>query len=147
MLTRNTNKGEESFLACAIGHQACVMGYKTLYLNLNRFTEKIMVARLDGSFVQLLNQLGKVKLLVFDDFGLAPFDQNTHMALLQILVDSYAKKSVIKASQLPITKWHEHIRDPTLADAIIDRLFANAHRFELKGESLRKKSPSNLTKN
>jgi DNA replication protein DnaC len=130
----------KSFLACALGHQACVMGYKTLYLNLNRFTEKIMVAKLDGSFVKLLNQLEKVKLLVLDDFGLAPLDQNTRLALLQILEDRYAKKSVIIASQLPIGKWHEYIGEPTLADAIMDRLFANAHRFELKGESLRKKS-------
>lgn len=130
----------KSFLACALGHQACVMGYKTLYLNLNRFTEKIMVAKLDGSFVKLLNQLEKVKLLILDDFGLAPLDQNTRLALLQILEDRYAKKSVMIASQLPIAKWHDYIGEPTLADAIMDRLFANAHRFELKGESLRKKS-------
>lgn len=130
----------KSFLACALGHQACAMGYKTLYLNLNRFTEKIMVAKLDGSFVKLLNQLEKVKLLILDDFGLAPLDQNTRLALLQILEDRYAKKSVMIASQLPIAKWHDYIGEPTLADAIMDRLFANAHRFELKGESLRKKS-------
>ena len=136
----------KSFLACALGHQACVMGYKTLYLNLNRFTEKIMVAKLDGSFVKLLNQLEKVKLLVLDDFGLAPLDQNTRLALLQILEDRYAKKSIIIASQLPIAKWHEYIGEPTLADAIMDRLFANAHRFELKGESLRKKLTPNSSK-
>ena len=146
LISGATGSGK-SFLACAIGHQACVMGYKTLYLNLNRFTEKIMVARLDGSFIKLLNQLEKVKLLLLDDFGLAPLDQNTRLALLQILEDRYAKKSVVIASQLPIAKWHEYIGEPTLADAIMDRLFANAHRFELKGESLRKKSPSNLTKN
>lgn len=130
----------KSFLACALGHQACVMGYKTLYLNLNRFTEKIMVAKLDGSFVKLLNQLEKVKLLILDDFGLAPLDQNTRLAMLQILEDRYAKKSVMIASQLPINKWHDYIGEPTLADAIMDRLFANAHRFELKGESLRKRT-------
>ena len=133
----------KSFLACALGHQACAMGYKTLYLNLNRFTEKIMVAKLDGSFVKLLNQLEKVSLLILDDFGLAPMDQNTRLALLQILEDRYNKKSVVIASQLPINKWHEYIAEPTLADAIMDRLMANAHRFELKGESLRKKSVKN----
>lgn len=133
----------KSFLACALGHQACTMGYKTLYLNLNRFTEKIMVAKLDGSFVKLLNQLDKVSLLILDDFGLAPMDQNTRLALLQILEDRYNKKSVVIASQLPINKWHEYIAEPTLADAIMDRLMANAHRFELKGESLRKKSIKN----
>jgi len=135
----------KSFLACALGHQACAMGYKTLYLNLNRFTERIMVAKLDGSFVKLLNQLEKVSLLILDDFGLAPMDQNTRLALLQILEDRYNKKSVVIASQLPINKWHEYIAEPTLADAIMDRLMANAHRFELKGESLRKKSAKNST--
>ena len=119
------------------------MGYKTLYLNLNRFTEKIMVAKLDGSFVKLLNQLDRASLLILDDFGLAPMDQNTRLALLQILEDRYNKKSIIIASQLPISKWHEYIAEPTLADAIMDRLMANAHRFELKGESLRKKSVKN----
>lgn len=133
----------KSFLACALGHQACVMGYKTLYLNLNRFTEKIMVAKLDGSFVKLLNQLDRASLLILDDFGLAPMDQNTRLALLQILEDRYNKKSIVIASQLPISKWHEYIDEPTLADAIMDRLMANAHRFELKGESLRKKSVKN----
>lgn len=133
----------KSFLACALGHQACAMGYKTLYLNLNRFTEKIMLAKLDGTFVKLLNQLEKVSLLILDDFGLAPMDQNTRLALLQILEDRYNRKSVVIASQLPINKWHEYIAEPTLADAIMDRLMANAHRFDLKGESLRKKSVKN----
>lgn len=135
----------KSFLACALGHQACVMGYKTLYLNLNRFTERVMVAKLDGSFVKLLNQLDKASVLILDDFGLAPMDQNTRLALLQILEDRYNKKSIIIASQLPINKWHEYIAEPTLADAIMDRLMANAHRLELKGESLRKKSVKNQT--
>ena len=133
----------KSFLACAFGHQACVVGYKSMYLNLNRFTEKIMVAKLEGSFVKLLNQLEKVSLLILDDFGLAPMDQNTRLALLQILEDRYNRKSVLIASQLPIAKWHEYIAESTLADAIMDRLTANAHRFELKGESLRKKSVKN----
>lgn len=142
LITGATGSGK-SVLACALGHQACVMGYKTLYLNLNRFMEKIMIAKLDGSFVKMLNQLEKVSLLILDDFGLAPMDQNTRLALLQILEDRYQKKSILIASQLPIAKWHEYIAEPTLADAIMDRLTANAHRFELKGESLRKKSTRN----
>ena len=140
LITGATGAGK-SFLACAFGHQACVAGYKTLYLNLNRFTEKIMLAKLDGSFVKTLNQLEKVKLLILDDFGLAPLDQNSRLALLQILEDRYEKKSVLIASQLPLRSWHEYIGEPTLADAIMDRLFANAHRIELKGESLRTKTP------
>lgn len=130
----------KSFLACAFGHQACTMGYKTLYLNLNRFIEKLMLARVEGSFIKLLNQLEKVKLLILDDFGLAPLDQNARLALLQILEDRYNRKSVIISSQLPISKWHEYIAESTLADAILDRLTANAHRFELQGESMRRRS-------
>lgn len=138
LISGATGSGK-SFLACALGHQACVMGYKTLYLNLNRFTEKLMTAKLDGTFVKLLNQLEKTSLLILDDFGLAPMEQNTRLALLQILEDRYAKRSIMIASQIPINKWYEAINEPTLADAIMDRLTANAHRFELKGESLRKK--------
>jgi len=145
LISGATGSGK-SFLACALGHQACVMGYKSLYLNLNRFTEKIMVAKLDGTFVRLLNQLERISLLILDDFGLAPMDQNTRLALLQILEDRYAKKSIIIASQLPIGKWHSYLTDLTLADAIMDRLLTNANRIELKGESLRKKSTSNSKK-
>lgn len=138
LISGATGSGK-SFLACAFGHQACMMGYKTLYLNLNRFIEKIIHSKLDGSFIKMMNQIEKISLLILDDFGLTPLDQNTRLALLQILEDRYGKKSVIIASQLPIGKWHESIAEPTLADAIMDRLLANTHRFELKGESLRKK--------
>jgi DNA replication protein DnaC len=141
LISGSTGSGK-SFLACAFGNQACVMGYKTLYLNLNRFTERIIHSKVDGSFIKLLNQIEKVSLFILDDFGLAPLDQTTRLALLQILEDRYGKKSIVIASQLPIAKWHESIGEPTLADAIMDRLLANAHRFELKGESLRKKSKS-----
>ena len=139
LISGATGSGK-SFFACALGHQACVMGYKTLYLNLNRFTEKLTMAKLDGTFVKLLNQLERTSLLILDDFGLAPMEQNTRLALLQILEDRYAKRSIVIASQIPINKWHEAINEPILADAIMDRLMANAHRFELKGESLRKKN-------
>ncbi len=138
LISGATGSGK-SFLACAFGHQACIMGYKTLYLNLNRFIEKIIHSKLDGSFIKMMNQIEKISLLILDDFGLTPLDQNTRLALLQILEDRYGKKSIIIASQLPIGKWHESIAEPTLADAIMDRLLANTHRFELKGESLRKK--------
>ncbi len=90
LISGATGSGK-SFLACAFGHQACVMGYETLYLNLNRFTEILMTAKLDGTFVKLLNQLEKTSLLILDDFGLSPMDQNLRLGLLQILEDRYGK--------------------------------------------------------
>jgi DNA replication protein DnaC len=139
LITGATGSGK-SFLACALGHQACIMGHKTLYLNMNRFTEKLMLSKLDGTFNKLLNQLEKVQLLILDDFGLSPLDQNTRLALLQILEDRYGRKATLVASQLPVAQWHDFIGDPTLADAILDRLLPSAHRFELKGDSMRRKS-------
>lgn len=138
LITGATGCGK-SYLACAIGRQACSFGYRTLYFGINRFLEKISNGKLDGSFVKLLNQIEKTHLLILDDFGLYPLDALTRLALLQILEDRYGKKSVIITSQLPVAKWYEYIGDSTIADAIMDRLAVNAHRFELMGESLRKK--------
>lgn len=137
LITGATGCGK-SFLACALGRQACQLGYKTLYLNMNRFIEKIETAKLDGSYVKLLNQIEKTPLLILDDFGLQPAQNNIRLALLQILEDRYAKKPVIIASQLPVPAWHEYLGEPTLADAILDRITANAHRIELTGNSMRK---------
>ncbi|SIT34813.1 DNA replication protein DnaC [Filimonas lacunae] len=138
LITGATGCGK-SHLACALGHQACLHGYKTIYLNMNRLAEKITLARLDGSYIKLLNQLERQSLIILDDFGLAPMTQDMRLTLLQLLEDRYGKKSVIVTSQLPVAKWHEYLNDPTLADATLDRLTANAHRVELKGESLRRK--------
>jgi DNA replication protein DnaC len=128
----------KSYIACALGRQACALGYKVLYFGMNRFLERVAQTKLDGSFIKLLNQIEKTHLVVLDDFGLHPFDAITRLALLQILEDRYGKKSVIVTSQLPVAKWYEFIGEPTLADAIMDRLVGNAHRIDLKGESLRK---------
>ena len=138
LITGATGCGK-SFLACALGRHACQMGYKTLYLNMNRFIEKIATAKLDGTYVKLLNQIEKVPLLILDDFGLQPLDQTLRLALLQILEDRYNKKPVIIASQLPVSSWHEYLGEPTIADAIMDRITASAHLIDLKGESLRRK--------
>lgn len=144
LITGATGCGK-SYLACAIGRQACSQGYKVLYLGMTRFLEKINQSRLDGSYVKMLNQIEKNHLIILDDFGLQPMDNNTRLALLQILEDRYGKKSILVTSQLPIPKWYEYINELTLADAIMDRLSANAHKLDLKGESLRKqKSIKNM---
>lgn len=138
LITGATGCGK-SYLACAIGRQACTMGYRTLYFGINRLLEKISLSKLDGTYVKMLNQIEKAQLIIIDDFGLHPLDGVTRLALLQILEDRYGIKSTIITSQLPIAKWYEYIGESTVADAIMDRLSVNAHRFDLKGESLRKK--------
>ena len=138
LITGATGCGK-SYLACALGYQACLLGYKTIYLGMNRLIEKVTLSKLDGSYLKLLNQLEKQSLIILDDFGLQSMNQDMKLTLLQLLEDSYQKKSIIVTSQLPVAKWFDYINDPTLADAILDRLTANAQRIELKGESLRRK--------
>jgi DNA replication protein DnaC len=138
LITGPTGSGK-SHLASALAHQACLLGYKSLYFNMHRFIEKISSSRLDGSYIKLINQLEKTSLIILDDFGLQPLDQSTKLTLLQLLEDRYNKKSTIISSQLPVANWHQYLNDPTLADAILDRLTGQAHRIELKGESFRKK--------
>lgn len=138
LITGATGCGK-SYLACALGRQACMLGYRTLYFAMNRFIEALANARLDGSYIKWLNQIARTPLLIIDDFGLQPLDHNIKLALLQILEDRYGQGSTIITSQLPVKAWYEHIEEPTIADAIMDRLTAHAHKFELKGESMRKK--------
>jgi len=129
----------KSFLACALGHQACVNGQRTMYLNMNRFIEQIALARVDGSIIKWMNRIAKTHLLILDDFGLQSLSKEIKLILLQIMEDRYGKKSTIICSQLPIKKWYEYLDEPTLADAILDRFLHKVHRFELKGKSMRKK--------
>jgi DNA replication protein DnaC len=138
LITGATGCGK-SYLACAIGRQACSLGYRTYYYGISRLLEKLSQSKLDGTFVKILNQIEKTHLVIIDDFGLYPLDVTTRLAILQILEDRYGKKSVIIVSQLPTAKWYEYIGEPTIADAIMDRLSVNAHKIDLKGESLRKK--------
>lgn len=138
LITGATGCGK-SYLGSALGRQACTLGYKTLYFGMPRLIEKIAQSRLDGTYIKFINQLEKTNLIILDDFGLQPLTTDIRLALLQILEDGYAKKSVIVTSQLPVSKWHQYINDPTLADAIMDRLAVNSNKIELKGESLRKK--------
>jgi len=138
LITGATGSGK-SFLACAIGRHACNLGFKTMYLPMNRFLEKLTMARIQGSFLKLLDQLQKMQLIIFDDFALQPLTDETRLALLQILEDRYGQKSTLVASQVPVDKWYAYINQPTMADGICDRLTANAIRIELRGESLRRK--------
>jgi DNA replication protein DnaC len=138
LITGPTGCGK-SFIACALAYQACMQGHRTLYFNMNRFIEKVMLAKLDGTYLKQINHWERTPLIILDDFGLQPLDPQIRLALLQMVEDRYARKSIIITSQLPVAKWHEFINEPTLADAILDRLTAKAHRIELKGESLRKK--------
>ena len=134
----------KSYLACAIGRQACFMGYRVEYFAMSKFIERIALAKLDGSLLKVVNHIERNDLVIFDDFGLQPLDNNSRLALLQILEDCYQRKSVIVTSQLPVAKWYDYLNEPTLADAIMDRLCANAHRIELKGDSLRRNKQKKL---
>lgn len=138
LITGATGCGK-SYLACAMGRNACLLGHRTLYYSMNRFIEALAAARLDGTYIRWLNLIAKTPLLIIDDFGLQELSHDMRLTLLQIFEDRFAKGSTIITSQLPVNKWHEYIKEPTLADAICDRLTANAHKIELKGESLRKK--------
>ena len=109
---------------------------------MNRFLEKISLSKLDGTYVKLLNQIEKAQLIIIDDFGLHPLDGVTRLTLLQILEDRYGIKSTIITSQLPVAKFWEYIGESSVADAIMDRLAVNAHRFELEGDTLRNKKIS-----
>lgn len=137
LITGATGCGK-SFLACALGHQACVLGHRTLYFNLNRLTEQIAIAQADGTLIKWLNRMKRAQLIIFDDFGLQPITQQVKLILLQILEDRYEQGATIISSQLPVGKWYEYLNEPTLADAILDRIIPRAHRIELKGKSRRK---------
>ena len=106
---------------------------------MNKFIERIALAKLDGSLLKVINRIEKNDIVILDDFGLQPLDNNSRLALLQILEDCYQRKSVIITSELSVAKWYDYINEPTLADAIMDRLTANALRIELKGDSMRRK--------
>ena len=129
----------KSWLACALGYQACMMGIKTRYFNMHRLAETILMAKAGGTYVKFLNQIEKVPLIVLDDFGLQALPKYTKLALLEIMEERYARKSIIVTAQLPVSAWHKYLDEPALADALCDRLTARSHRLELKGPSLRRK--------
>lgn len=129
----------KSFIASALGHQACAQGFTTIYFNMNKLTKKIKIARLEGTLVSFFMKLEKTSLLILDDFGLAHLEKQHQLDLMEIIEDRHARHSTIIISQLPVASWFDIIGEPTIADAILDRLVHTSHRIELKGESLRKK--------
>jgi DNA replication protein DnaC len=129
----------KSFLASALGNRACRQGYTVAYFNMQKLLMRLKISRLDGSIIKLFDKLAKTDLLILDDFGLTPLQGQQQMDLMEIIEDRHAKKATIIASQLPVAKWFDIIGEETIADAILDRIVHTSHRFELKGDTLRKK--------
>jgi len=144
LITGPTGVGK-TYLACALAQQVCRQGRRALYLRLPRLCHDLEIARADGSYHKQLAKLARHDLLVLDDWGLAPLAPAGRRDLLEILDDRYQRRSTLITSQLPVGKWHEYLDDPTLADAILDRVIHNAHKIELSGDSLRKQKGESLT--
>ena len=137
-LTGPTGTGK-TWLACALGNQACRQGLSVRYLRVPRLFEMLRIAHGDGTYPRLMNQLAKADLLILDDWGIQKMAAPQRNDLMEVIEDRHGLRSTLIASQLPIEHWHDYIGEATLADAILDRLLHNAHRLPLKGESMRKK--------
>jgi DNA replication protein DnaC len=138
LITGPTGVGK-TWLACALAHKACREGYTVQYLRLARLLRDLMIGKGDGRYAKLLTNLAKVDVLLLDDWGLMKMTAENRRDLLEVLEDRHGRRSTIATSQLPIEEWHAVIGDPTLADAILDRLVHNAYKINLKGESMRKR--------
>jgi len=128
----------KSFLAQALGHQACLMEYKVLYTNTARLFTKLKLSKVDGTYMKELLKLQKINILILDDFGLHAFDNYTREILMDIIDDRYKKTSTIISSQIPVSVWYDLIGEGPIADAILDRIINSSHGIDLKGESMRK---------
>lgn len=137
-ITGPTGTGK-SFLASALGQQACLMGYKVLYANTTRLMSQLKMAKADGAHLKELSAIEKKEVLILDDFGIQPLDAQSRALLLDIIEDRHSKHTTIITSQVPVKKWHEIIGEKTIADAILDRIVHKSTRIELYGDSLRKK--------
>jgi len=127
----------KSFLAQALGHQACMMEYKVYYTVTSRLFKRLKISRMDGTYMNDINKLAKIDVLILDDFGLQPFDKQDRESLMDIVEDRHNKKTTIVASQIPVSVWYDIIGEGTYADAILDRMVNSSHRIDLKGPSLR----------
>ncbi len=137
VITGATGVGK-TYLACAFAQQACRLGYRVLYRRAPRLFDELTLARADGSYARLLTRFARMDVLVLDDWGLAPVQDIERRDLLEIMEDRHGLRSTIWTSQIPVAQWHDHVGDPTIADAICDRLLHNAHRIVLQGPSRRK---------
>lgn len=142
LITGSTGLGK-SYIASALGHHACSLGYKVLYQNTAKLFGKLKMGKADGSYIKEIAKIERQNLLILDDFGIQPLDAPSRAALMEIIEDRHGKSSIIITSQVPVNKWHEVIGEKTVADAILDRIIHEANRLELKGESLRKKRQEN----
>lgn len=147
ILTGQTGTGK-TWLACAFGHQAARLDHSVLYVRMPRLFEEMAMARLDGRFPKLIDKLARVQLLILDDWGTHGLNGQQRIDLLELFEERYQRRSTIITAQLPVSGWHDMIGEPTIADAILDRIIHNAHRIDLKGDSMRRKDQTvNLTTN
>ena len=137
LITGSTGVGK-SYIASALGYQACIEGYRVAYYNTAKLFARLRMAKGDGSYLKEISRLERQHLLILDDFGLQPLDSPNRLSLLEIIEDRHGKGSVLITSQVPVSGWYEIIGEKTVADAILDRLVHDAHRIELMGESMRK---------
>lgn len=137
VLTGMTGTGK-TYLACALAQLACRIGRRALYRRVPRLFEELALAHADGTYTRLLGRLAKIDVLVLDDWGIAPLRDQERRDVLEILEDRHASRSTVITSQIPVENWHDYLGDPTIADAILDRVVHNAHRLKLKGPSRRK---------
>jgi len=138
IITGSTGIGK-SYIASAIGHQACSLGYKVMYEHTAKLFARLKMGKADGTYLKEITKMEKQEILIIDDFGIQPLDQQSRVILMEIIEDRHGKRSTLFTSQVPVNLWHEVIGEQTIADAILDRIIHNAHRLELKGESMRKK--------
>lgn len=138
LITGSTGIGK-SYLATALGYQACMLGYRVMYVNTAKLFSKLKMAKANSTYVKEIARIERQHLLILDDFGLQPLDNLSRQAIMEIIEDRHEKGSTIITSQLPVKQWYEVIGEQTVADAILDRIVHSAHRVELKGDSLRKK--------
>jgi len=145
LITGMTGVGK-TYVACALAQLACRTGFRAVYRRASRLFDELSLAHADGTFMRALARLAKVDVLVIDDWGLAPLTDMQRRDILELMDDRHGSRSTVFASQLPVGKWHDHLGDPTIADAVLDRVVHNAHRINLKGPTLRPTKSQEKTK-